>query len=181
MVTTKRHGVTYDEPPSHQAGRVPYADQLQAGLVRRAAPNFIAADPRPITPTKVTVMPPAEMPETGQPLSRAQSNVTGDYVSRAKGFALVTNTLGATLGGLGVIVAVAGFSVPLLSVTALGWFGSLYALTWLIAYVAHVFISAEGAAWLHVVKGWAWLDREQAHRHELERHASGLDARKGKR
>ena len=82
---------------------------------------------------------------------------------------------------MGVIVAVAGFSVPLLSVTALGWFGSLYALTWLIAYVAHVFISAEGAAWLHVVKGWAWLDREQAHRHYIERRNAFPDDYRGKR
>jgi hypothetical protein len=137
-------------------------------------------EPKPITPTRVEVLPPAELPDTGAPLSRAASIVTGDYVSRAKGFALVTTTLGATLGSLGVTVAVAAWGVPLVSVAALLWFGSLFALTWLIAYVLHVFVSAEGAAWTHVRNGWRWLDKEQSHRHELERHANGLD-RRGRR
>ena len=160
-----------------QAGRVSYADQAQQGLVRRGGPTFVAAEPKALTPTRIEVLPPAAIPDTGTALSRAQSEVTGSYTDRAKGFALVVNSLGVTLGGLGVIVAVAGWGVPLLSVAALAWFGSLYAATWLIAYVVHVFVSAEGAAWVHVLRGWAWLDREQAHRHELERYANGLTKR----
>lgn len=172
-----------DEPAAAATppGRVTYADQVAAGLVRGNGRAFVAPEPRPITPAKITVMPPAELPETSAPLSRAQSNVTGSYTDRAKGFSLVTNALGLTLGGLGVIVAVAGWGVPLLSVAALAWFGSLYAATWFCAYVAHVLVSAEGAAWLHVARGWRWLDREQAHRHELERHANGLDTKRNRR
>ena len=161
-----------------QAGRVSYADQVQQGLVRRGGPTFVAAEAKPITPTRIEVLPPAAMPEPsagGAPLSRAQSNVTGSYIDRAKGFVAVTNGLGVTLGGLGVIVAVAAWGVPVLSVAALAWFGSLYAATWFVAYVFHVLVSAEGAAWIHVLRAWGWLDREQRHRHELERHANGLD------
>ena len=119
-----------DEPAATQPGRVAYADQVSAGIVRSGA-NFVtphaaqpaAADSKPITPTKVTIMPAVDMPQTGAPLTRAQSNVTGTFVDRAKGFALTVSALGATLGGLGVIVAVAAWGVPLLSVAALAWFG----------------------------------------------------------
>lgn len=165
-----------DDDDLDAGGLVPYSAQQAAGLVRRSGPTFVAADPKPITPTRIEVLPPAPMspPDTGQP-ARAQSSVTGDYVNRAKGFALVTNGLGLTLGVLAVIVAVAAWNVPLLSVAALLWFAGLYTLTWLVAYVVHVAVSAEGAALLHVRRGWRWLDREQAHRHELERHANGLD------
>ena len=164
-----------------QAGRVSYADQVQQGLVRRGGPTFVAAEAKPITPTRIEVLPPATIPDTGTALSRAQSTVTGNYTDRAKGFVAVTNGLGMTLGGLGVIVAVAAWGVPLLSVAALAWFGSLYAATWFVAYVFHVLVSAEGAAWIHVLRAWGWLDREQRHRHQLERHANGIDDHKGGR
>ena len=170
-----------DDEPTAAPGRISYANQQAAGLVRSGPRSFVAAEPRPITPTRIEVLPPAELPEAGAPLSRAQSNVTGGFVDRAKGFSLVTSILGATLGGLGVIVAVAAWGVPLLSVAALAWFGGLFAGTWLVAYLAHVLISAEGAAWWHVVQGWRWLGREQQHRHYLERRAMFPDDYRGKR
>ena len=174
--------VTQPSPPA--AGPVPYRDQVDAGIVRRAAgPSYVPAqpEPRPITPTRVEVLPPAELPDAGQPLSRAQSNVTGGHLDRAEGFAHVTGRLALAMGGLGVLVAVVGMGAPVFSLVVLAWFGSLYAGTWLIAYMLHVFVSAEGAAWLHVRNGWRWLDREQAHRHELERHANGLDTKRGRK
>lgn len=179
-------GVWEDDAPAATApSRVAYADQVAAGLVRGGRASFVAPEAKPITPARIEVLPPAAMPEPGggaSGLSRAQSLVTGSHIDRAKSFVVVTNGLGLVLGGLGVIVAVAAWGVPLLSVPALAWFGSLYAATWLIAYVLHVFVSAEGAAWVHVLRAWGWLDREQRHRHELERHANGLDDhRRGKR
>ena len=41
-------------------------------------------------------------------------------------------------------MAVAAWNVPLLSVAALLWFAGLYTATWLVAYVVHVAVSAEG-------------------------------------
>ena len=167
----------YTDEDEDQAGggaMVPYSAQERQGLVRRAGPVFVAADRKPITPARIEVLPPAQPPDTRQP-AQVQNIVTGDHLSRARGFALVTNRLGLTLGGLGVIVAVVGTGAPLFSLAVLGWFGGLYALTWLIAYIVHVVVSAEGAAWMHVLRGWRWLDREQAHRHRLERHANGIE------
>jgi hypothetical protein len=77
-------------------------------------------------------------------------------------------------------VGVLGFSVPILSLATLAWFGSLYAVTWFVAYLVHVFVSPEGAAWVNVWRAWRWLDREQDHRHELERYVVGIDERKGR-
>lgn len=168
--------------PYNQQGQ-PQRVQPPEDAIRRREPSFVAPDPQPrtITPTRVEVLPPAAMPDAGQPLSRAQSSVTGGHLDRAEGFAHVTGRLALAMGGFGVLVAVVGLGAPILSLVVLAWFGGLYSATWLIAYALHVFVSAEGAAWLHVLRGWRWLDREQAHRHELERHANGLDTRKGKR
>ena len=165
----------------HPARRVAYDTQVQAGLVRRSSgPAFVAADAKPITPAKVEILPPDKMPDTGAPPAKVQNVTTGSHIDRAQGFSHVTGRLALTMGGLGVLVAIVGFSVPLFSLAVLAWFGGLYVATWLIAYLLHVFVSAEGAAWTDVRKGWRWLDKEQSHRHELERHANGLD-RRGRR
>ena len=174
---TPGRGYADDDPAG---APVPYAEQERAGLVRRAAgPTFIPAqpDPRPITPTRVEVLPPVQPPDNGAQPARAQNVTTGGHLDRAEGFAHVAGRLALAMGGLGVLVAIVGMGAPIFSLAVLAWFGSLYAATWALAYALHVFISAEGAAWLHVLRGWRWLDREQAHRHELERHASGLDRR----
>ena len=168
------------QPDAQQAGDVvPYSQQQQLGLVRVGPRSFVAAqpEPKPHTATRVEVLPPAAMPDAGQPLSRAQSNVSGGHLDRAEGFAHVTGRLALAMGGLGVLVAIVGMGAPVFSLAVLAWFGALYSATWLVAYTMHVFVSAEGAAWMHVLRGWRWLDREQAHRHELERHANGLDRR----
>ena len=154
-------------------------DDRGPAVVKGKPTTFVPAhvEPSRQLPVRVEILPPATMPDLPpvQQRSGALSNVTGSYTDRAKGFSHVTNRLALALGGLGVLVAVVGFSVPVFSLAVLGWFGSLYTLTWLVAYLLHVFVSAEGAAWLHVWQAWRWLGREQAHRHRLERHANGLD------
>lgn len=146
---------------------------------RQTGPQFVQPDPAPIVPRRVEVLPPATMPDAmpAQPVKSA-SLVSGDYENRAKGFSHVTNRLALTLGGLGALVAVVGFSVPVFSLAVLAWFGSLYALTWFLAYVLHVFVSSEGAGFLHVLLAWRWLGREQEHRHELERRANGVEGKR---
>ena len=145
---------------------------------RRPVPNYVAPDRAPIVPRRVEILPPAAMPEAmpAQPV-KAASLVSGDYENRARGFGYVTNRLGLVMGGLGALVAVVGFSVPILSLGVLAWFGGLYALTWFCAYILHVFVSSEGAGFMHVLLAWRWLGREQAHRHELERRANGVEGK----
>ncbi len=132
--------------------------------------TFVAADPAPIIPRRVEILPPAElpaMPQT-QPLSRAQTLTTGSHTDRAHAFSHVTGRLALALGGLAVIVGVVGFGVPVVSLAVLAWFGTAYAVVWVVAYAFHVLVTAEGAAWLHVVWAWIWLTREQQHRHKIE-------------
>lgn len=156
----------------------PAVRQPAAPLTRSFVP---AQDPGSAagTPTRVEILPPAAPPETpvNQVQTRVQTVVTGSHTDRAQGFVLAVNRLGLTLGFLGIVVAVAGLRAPFWSLVTLAWFGSLYAGTWLIAYVLHVFISAEGAAWWNVWQGWAWLRSEQRHRHALERHINQLPER----
>lgn len=162
---------------------VPSIQPDKPSSVRKNGPAFVDPGPKQL-PARVEVLPPVEAPPAPTPplpggaSSRAESRTTGSYTDRALGFALVVTVLGVALGSLGVVIAVAAWGVPWLSVPALAWFGSLFAATWLVAYVVHVLISPEGAAWIHVLRGWRWIDEEQRHRHELERYRNGLEGRK---
>ena len=109
----------------------------------------------------------------------AQSVVKGSYQDRAQAFSHVVGRLALTMGALSVIVGMVGFGVPVFSLAVLAWFGTVYAGVWLVAYVIYAFVSAEGVAWLHTQRGWRYLDREQKHRHALEKHANGMG--KGRR
>ena len=154
--------------------RVSYEKQLQMGLVtqeHRDLPATVTAPARWSDPVQVEVLPPATMPEapTAQPLSRAQSTVEGSHQDRAQAFSHVTGRLALAMGGLSTIVGVVGFGVPILSLPILAWFGTAYVAVWFLAYLVHAFVSAEGAAWLHVMSAWRWLGREQKHRHYMER------------
>lgn len=166
------------QPPAPHRVQPP-AEALRRPAATSTSSRFVSAHDAgmgAITPTRVEVLPPAQPPTMPDaPQTRVQMVTSGGHTDRALGFTLVVTTLAVVLGGLGAIIAVAAWGVPWLSVPALAWFGSLFAATWLIAYIVHVLISPEGSAWLHVMRGWRWLDREQAHRHELERRVNRLD------
>lgn len=114
-----------------------------------------------------------------QPPMMVEARVTGNYESRARGFGYVTTRLALAMGGLAAIVGVVGFGVPAFSVAVLLWFWIVFAAVWLAAWMVHSFVSPEGASWLHVRQGWKYLEREQKHRHAIERRANGMD-RKGR-
>jgi hypothetical protein len=70
---------------------------------------------------------------------------------------------GAT-GVVVLLIGIAAFGIPILSVAALLLALAGFAVTWLLAYIVHVFVSTDGALVLHVVMGWRYLKREQAER-----------------
>lgn len=100
--------------------------------------------------------------------STAHVELATGYDDRSKGFVRATLPLAAA-GGLGTLTAaVALAGVPALSFAALLYLWSGFGVVWLVAYLAHIFISPDGALWLHAWTYHKLLLREQAHRHKRE-------------
>jgi len=107
---------------------------------------------------------PLELPAT----TTNQAIVTGSYTDRAAAFNRKTMALATTVAAGSAVVAVVGFSVPILSLAVLGWIMGGFLLTWLCAYIIDAATSPEGAALFGAWRAWRWLDREQDHRHAIE-------------
>lgn len=123
------------------------------------APNFVAPYREP-PPQVVEVENWRELPSAPITPPMPHSN----YTDRARGFSLATAPLAAATGFVVLLIGIAAFGVPLLSVAALLLALGGFSLVWLVAYVAHVFVSADGALFVHVLMGWGYLRREQRER-----------------
>jgi hypothetical protein len=86
------------------------------------------------------------------------------HVDRAKGFSLATAPLAGVAGFIVLLIGISAFGVPLLSVGALLLALVGFAVTWLIAYGLHTFVSADGALFIHTIFAWNFLRREQTER-----------------
>jgi hypothetical protein len=86
------------------------------------------------------------------------------HTDRSRGFVLVTAPLAAATGFVVLLIAIAAFGVPVLSVAALLVALAGFTVAWLTAYALHVFVSAEGSLFVHVLLMWAYLKREQRDR-----------------
>jgi hypothetical protein len=76
---------------------------------------------------------------------------------RAVGFTIATGPLAGVVGLVVLLIGISAFGVPLLSVGALLLALAGFAVTWLIAFALHVFVSADGALFLHVIFAWRYL------------------------
>jgi len=134
---------------------------------RQAGGNFVAPEPATIQPYRAAIMDDPEYTHIA-PYAPAQAEVMlrTTYKDRADGFIRATTPLAAVAGGITLVAAVGLFSVPVLSALALLWFFTGFALVWLAAYLAHLFISPDGATWLHAWRTWRVVEREQRFRHE---------------
>ena len=63
-----------------------------------------------------------------------------------------------------LLIGISAFGVPLLSVGALLLALGGFALTWLVAYGLHTFVSADGSLFIHTLMAWGYLRREQSER-----------------
>ena len=99
-----------------------------------------------------------------QPTAIVETRVTGDHLNRAKGFVLESSVLAAVVGVLAALVAVVGFSTPIVSLGVLQWFWTAFALVWGIAYGLHKLMSPDGNAVLHTMGLWGYMKREQRER-----------------
>ena len=95
----------------------------------------------------------------------AEAMPHASYEDRARGFSVATAPLAGITGLVVALLGVVAFGVPALSVAALLLALAGFAAVWLLAYVAHVLISPDGALFAHVVLTWSYLKREQLERH----------------
>lgn len=129
------------------------------------------------TPTKFEIMQrePAHLPTVVdsapivspiQPdrVPRVQHIITGTPLDEAKAFNHKTNNLAMVLSGGGVLVALL-FGASLTAFTGIMLQAALYASVWLIAYLVDVLRSPGGVELFHAWNLWAYLKREQSHRH----------------
>ena len=98
-------------------------------------------------------------------LPRVQHIIHSDAVGEARAFNIRVSSLAAVLGG-GVVFAGLIFGASLSFWSALMWFGSVFALTWAGAFLLDSLTSAGGVELFNSWRMWAFLDREQAHRHQ---------------
>ena len=125
---------------------------------RDAQSNFVPALREP--PPVVEVETIRELPTAPISLPMPYSS----HVDRAKGFAVTTMPLAAATSLVVLLIGITAFGVPVLSVAALLLSLAGFSLTWLVAYIAHTLISADGALVLHTLLGWQYLRREQTER-----------------
>ena len=130
---------------------------------RAAERNFIAPGPAPLKPVRVEVLPPEPVQQRA-PAATTSAEVAGSYVDRAKSFQISTVPVAAAFGLGGVLVALLGAKVPLFSVAMLGVFWAGFLLWWLLGWAIHHLFSADGVALIDTLKGWHYLEREQAAR-----------------
>jgi hypothetical protein len=72
--------------------------------------------------------------------------------------------LAAATGFVVLLIGITAFGIPVLSVLALLVALAGFTLAWLTSYALHVFVSAEGSLFVHVLSMWAYLRKEQAER-----------------
>lgn len=129
--------------------------------------NFVPALREP-TRVEIVEAAPTQLPAPPQTVLLPHAG----YEDRAKGFGLATAPLAGVAGFVAALVGVVGWSVPVASLVtlllALGGFAS----TWLLAYIAHVLISPDGALFLHTIMAWRFLRAEQKERHKRYREVS---------
>lgn len=93
------------------------------------------------------------------------------YEDRARGFSLATAPLACVAGLVAALVGIIGWQVPFASLVTLLLALGGFALVWLLAFVAHMIISPDGAMFFHTILAWAYLRDEAKERHRRYREA----------
>jgi hypothetical protein len=122
--------------------------------------NFVAPAPRPRV----------EIIEVGEPmpmLPTAQTSVqlTTTYTDRAAGFQLATLPISIAFGVGVLVVAIAGWSVPIFSLGALAVFWLAFLGWWLLGWAIHHIASPDGIALVQALLMYKYVRNEQRERH----------------
>jgi len=129
----------------------------------RGGPNFVDPGPRPAAPV-VYVEERGELAPMPAPGATSHVELRTTYTDRARGFQLATVPIALAFGAGALIVAVAGWSVPVLSVGALVTFWLGFLAWWLIGWAIHHIASPDGVALLSAILGYRYLRHEQRER-----------------
>ncbi len=150
-----------NQPQKNQV--VSYGEQQALGLVR--PPRYVKAEVLP--PTRPA--PPTAMQMTEHiinvPVQATQHiEVTTNSVDRAKGFLVAGVPLFAAYGVGMLIVAVALFGTPVLSLTGFVVFWLTFILAWGWGYFQTLRMSAEGVSLYEARRKWDVVEKEQSER-----------------
>lgn len=127
-----------------------------------AGTSFVDAGP----PVRLEPDRPVQLPA---PSAHQVVELRTSYRDRSTGWLIATAPL-STVGGLvGVLVAILGWSVPVLSVPALLIFFGGFGLVWLAGWLAHVFVSPDGTAFVEALLGFWLVRQDQKQRHRERR------------
>ena len=141
-----------------------YADvdeRRTVGEVTALAPRT-SGDLRPVQPERAPLL------AGVQPVATTIVQAKDDELTRAKATVVFTLPLSIALG-LVVTAAVLTLSgTPVLSAITLITFFTVFALSWGGAIGFFAARSPSGTAFLHTKRLWNVVDREQAHRHDVE-------------
>ena len=109
---------------------------------------------------RVEILPPTELPAV--PIAPPMPH--SSHTDRARGFSLATAPLAGVAGLVAALVGILGFQVPVASLVTLLLALAGFALVWLAAYILHIWVSADGAVFLHVILMWRLLFIESRER-----------------
>lgn len=123
--------------------------------------NFVAALPEPRP--RVEIMPPLDVPPM-LPTAQTSVELHTTYTDRAKGFQLVTLPIAVAFGVGALVVAVVGWSVPVISLGALAVFWLAFLAWWLLGWAIHHIASPDGIALVQSLLMYRYIRHEQRER-----------------
>jgi hypothetical protein len=109
------------------------------------------------------------------PTAQTSVELHTTYLDRSKGFQLATLPISIAFGVGALIIAVVGYSVPVISLGALAVFWLAFLAWWLVGWAIHHIASPDGVALVQALLLYRYVRTEQRERHR--RYAS-LYARK---
>jgi hypothetical protein len=124
--------------------------------------RFVAPLPEPRT--RVEILPPDELPPM-LPTAQTHVELKTTYTDRAKGFQVATVPIAIAFGVGTLIVAIAGYSVPLWSLGALAVFWLAFLGWWLLGWAIHHIASPDGIALVQTLLMYKYVRNEQRERH----------------
>lgn len=122
--------------------------------------RFVSPNPKP----RVEIIP-SEDPLPMLPTAHTSVELHTTYVDRAKSFQLATLPIAVTFGLGALIVAVVGYSVPVISIGALAVFWLAFLAWWLIGWTIHHIASPDGIALVQALLMYRYVRNEQVERH----------------
>lgn len=132
----------------------------------KSGPTFVPALRDPASRVEII---PIEEQIPMLPTAQTSVELHTTYFDRAQGFQLATLPISIAFGAGALIVAVVGYSVPVISIGALAVFWLAFLAWWLIGWAIHNIASPDGIALVQALLMYRYVRREQVERHRRYR------------